>query len=85
MGGFKFIRGNKSRKRWRCDKNTRLYVESPNKSIISSTRKRAQKTREQINSLDSSTKKKILEQKGIIRSDSAVPSDIVSLMLMGLV
>ena len=86
MGNIKFLRNPKSRKKrkWQCSKKIQLRVETPGKVIISKTRKNTRKTRDKLDRMDSTTKRKILENQGLLRADSNAPQDVVDIMLKNL-
>ncbi len=87
MGNIKFLRNPKSRKkrRWQCQKKIQLLVETPGKVIISKTRKKTRKTREKLDKMDSNTKRKILENQGVLKENSNAPQELVDIMLKNLV
>ena len=84
MGKFKFTR-TKKRRFWQCPKKVHLRVDCPGKAVISKTRKKYKTTQDKLNKMDSTTKRKLLENKGILKQDSNAPQDLVSLMLSTLV
>ena len=87
MAGIKFIRNPKSRKRrrWQCTKKIHLFVETPDKLTVSKTRKKTRKTRDKLSKMDSNTKRKVLEEQGLLKDNSNAPQELVDIMLKNLV
>ena len=73
------------KRRWKCKKKIKLRIESPDKSVVSKTRKKTRKTREQLKEMDSTAKKQLLETKGILKTDSKAPNEVITLIISNLV
>tara|TARA_Y100000389_G_scaffold28813_1_gene24585 strand:- start:2913 stop:3170 length:258 start_codon:yes stop_codon:yes gene_type:complete len=84
MGKFKVVLTRKKRF-WRCPKNVKISVITPNKKTIRRNQKKSKKMARKISQMNVDEKKELLLRKGLIKSNSSIPEHLMDVMLKSLV